>query len=71
MKITIAVAINEDTDWYAWGSSQNTLKQARAEVAGQVNYPSVVHYIEVDIPVPTPQTFEGKIICSTPSILDS
>jgi len=61
MKVTIAIAINEDGEWYAWGGSQWDKDDAKNEVEGQVCDPHVVHFIEAEVPLPTPQTFQGKV----------
>ena len=72
MKVTVAVVINEVGDWYAWGGSNWTKEQARREVEGQVCEPYVLHYVEAEVPLPTPQTFQGKVCQNdVPSLTDT
>lgn len=61
MKVIIAIAINEDGDYYAWGSSEHDKEDVRREVEGNVTDPHIIHYIEADIPLPEPETFKGVI----------
>jgi hypothetical protein len=61
MKVRIAICISESGEWFAWGRSDCTDDDNAAEVEGQVGEPNCVHYIECEVPVPVPQTFQGEI----------
>ena len=67
VKIRLAVAVNEDGEWYAWGAKDYSDDEMRNEVTGQVCDPHAVHFVEAEVPLPVPTTIQGTVQCSTPS----
>ena len=67
-RVRIAIAINADgTDWSAqgWGSSrkiQATDCDMRDAVLDCVDSDCVVHFVEVDVPLPEPATLIGEVV---------
>lgn len=68
-RVRIAVAMNEDGEWYAYGWRDNSntpneeadgVKASKAEEAlTGVNI--TTHFVEADIPIPESTTIEGTV----------
>lgn len=65
MKIQIAVAINENGDWCAFGSSDICDEDCRQEAMDNVPADGRmimnVCYVEADVPLPKVEIIEGKV----------
>ncbi len=66
VKVRIAVAINDQGDYSARGDNEWDDKEATEEALDNINEGGVriVHFIEVNMPIPKPQTF---VLNSDPS----
>lgn len=60
-KVRIALAINTEGDWYAWGAYTHDDESALDEVSGQLNDYTTLHWIEAEVPIPSPMVIEGKV----------
>lgn len=52
VRVRIAVAVDKDGDWRAWGDVEEVV------VFGG----EALHWVEADIPLPQPQTVEGEVV---------
>ena len=61
LKIRIALAINADGEWRAFGEIDYTQDEMLDRAKIGVSHPLAIHWIEADVPLPQPQTIKGKI----------
>lgn len=64
VRVRIAVAINADKDWYAWGEAGVDDQEMVNEVVGNVpdGQPIMARFIEADVPLPEVRTVEGEVV---------
>ena len=72
MKIRIAVAVNDRGSWNAigWNSNKEGHESMLRSLAldgldGDETTNEVVHFVEADVPIPSPLDVKGKI-CDSP-----
>ncbi len=58
VKIRIAVAINDAGEYRAFGDNEYSDEEAKEECFGSFDSEiRVIHFVEINMPVPKPQTF--------------
>jgi hypothetical protein len=68
MKIRLAVAVQENGNWQCAGwrdATDQQMRQTALDCLDPCDH-EVVHYIEVDVPMPFSQTFEGTVVPQNP-----
>lgn len=62
VRVRIAVAVDADGKWCSagWVDSDDSLEQTALDGLDSAR-PTVVHFIEADVPMPEPTTVEGSV----------